>query len=84
MIGPECGLCKTAQLRPKEKYSVTVNITTTDAAAKVKESAKSKAEYRQIYFNFVKMDVTATEFELHKEPKNTAEACTTSNRYYRR
>ena len=84
MFGPECGLCKTAHLRPKEKYSVTVNITTTDAAAKVKESTKPKAEYQQIYFNFVKMDVTTTEFELHKEPKNTDETCVTSNRYYRR
>ena len=67
LFGPECGLCKIVELRTKGKYSVTVTITTTDAAAKVKESAKSKAEYQITYLNFVEMDLTASEFKLHKE-----------------
>ena len=53
LFGPECGLCKTIVLRTNGKYSLPVNVTTTDAAAKVKVSAKPKAEYQQIYFNFV-------------------------------
>ena len=44
-----------------------VTVTTTDAAAKVKESAKAKAEYQQTYFNIVEMDLIASEFKLHKE-----------------
>ena len=55
------------ELRYKGKYWVSVPVTTTDAAAKVKESAKSKANYQQIYFNFVEMDLIAYEFKLHKE-----------------
>ena len=54
-------------LRNKGKYWVPVPVTTTDAAAKVKESAKSKAKYQQIYSNFVEMDLIASEFKLHKE-----------------
>ena len=52
LFGPESGLCKIVELRTKGKYTVPKNFTTTDAAAKVKESAKSKAEYQQIYFYF--------------------------------
>ena len=44
-----------------------VSVTTTVAAAKVKESAKSTAKYQHIYFNFVEMDLIASEFKLHKE-----------------
>ena len=84
LFGPESGLCKIAELRTKGKYTVPKNFTNTDAAAKVKESAKSKVEYQQIYFYFVKMELIASEFKLHKEPKNTDKTCATSNRYYRR
>ena len=55
------------ELRNKGKYWIPVPVTTTDAAAKVKESAKSKANFQQIYFNFVEMDLIASEFKLHKE-----------------
>ena len=42
---------KVVKLRTEGKYLVTVTITTADAAAKVIESAKAKAEYQEIYFN---------------------------------
>ena len=67
MFGPEYGLCKIIELRTEGKYSVPVTVTTTDAAAKVNESAKSEAEYQKAYFNFVEMDLIVSEFKLHKE-----------------
>ena len=67
LFQPEYGLWKMVELRYKGKYWVSVPVTTTDAAAKVKESAKSKANYQQTYFNFVEMDLIASEFKLHKE-----------------
>ena len=67
MFGAECRLWKRVKLRAKGKYSVQVSVTTTVAAAKVKESAKSAAKYQQIYFKFVEMDLIASEFKLHKE-----------------
>ena len=84
LFGPEYELCKTVELRSKGKYSVPVNITTSDAAGKVKESVKSKAEYQQIYFNLVDTDLIVSEFKLHKEPKNADQTCATLNRYYPR
>ena len=39
----------------------------TDAAAKIKESAKAKTEYQEIYFDFTEMDLITSEFKLHKE-----------------
>ena len=36
---------------------------------KLKEPAKWKAVYRQIYFNFAERDLIASEFILHKELK---------------
>ena len=42
----ECRLFKTVELRTKGKYWAPVNVATTDATAKVKVSAKSKAEYQ--------------------------------------
>ena len=44
---------KVVKLRTEGKYLVTVTITTADAAAKVIESVKAKAEYQEIYFNIV-------------------------------
>ena len=84
MFGPEYELCKTVELRSKGKYSVPVNNTTSDAAGKVKESVKSKAEYQQIYFNLVDTDLIVSEFKLDKEPKNADQTCATLNRYYPR
>ena len=78
------GLCQTVELRTRRKYSVTENVTATNTAAKVKESVKSKAEYQQIYFSFVEMDLIASRLKLLKEPKNADKTCVTSNRYYRR
>ena len=59
---------------------VPVNVSTNDAAAKLKEPAKLKAVYQQIYFNFVEMDLIASEFILHNESKNADKTCATSNR----
>ena len=67
LLGSECMLFKIVGLRTKGKYSVPVTITTTDAAAKVKESEKAKVEYQEIYFNIAEMDLIASEFKLHKE-----------------
>ena len=39
----------------------------TDAAAKVKESAKGKTEYQEIYFDFTEIDLITSEFKFHKE-----------------
>ena len=36
---------------------------------KLKEPAKLKAVYQQIYFNFVEMDLIASEFILHRSRK---------------
>ena len=47
---------------------------------KLKEPAKLKAVYQQIYFNFVEMDLIASEFILHNESKNADKTCATSNR----
>ena len=51
---------------------------------KLKEPAKSKVVYQQIYFNFVEMDLIVSEVILHKESKNADKTCATSNKYYRR
>ena len=60
LFGPEYGLCKIVDLRTKGEYSVPVTVTTADAAVKVKGSAKAKAEYQQIYFNIVEMDLVTS------------------------
>ena len=44
LFGRECGLCKIVELRTKGKYSVT----TTDAAAKVKESVNQKLNIKKL------------------------------------
>ena len=67
LFGPEYGLCKIVDLNTKGEYSVPATVTTPDAAVKVKGSAIAKAEYQQIYFNIVEMDLIASQFKLYKE-----------------
>lgn len=72
LFGPECQICKKIELRSKESQtkgnrSLPVTVTTTDAALKIKESAETKSEYRDMYYEIAAIDLIASEFKLHKE-----------------
>lgn len=59
----ECQFCKRYRVKHKGKEHIPLTITTTSAAAKIKEAAEAKAE--SLYYEIKDLDLIAKEFKYH-------------------
>lgn len=63
IYGKDCQFCKRYRVKHKGKESYPITITTTNAAAKIKEAAEAKNE--SLYYEIKDIDLIAKEFKYH-------------------
>ena len=71
IYGPECVICKKYELvhfKQKGKIrSYPVRVTLLNAAEKIKQCAKEKEKYKDLYHEIIGKDLIAAEFKCHEE-----------------